>query len=585
MSKVLSVNVGLPQEISWHGRRVRTAIWKRPVPGRVKVRGVNLEGDGQADLGGHGGVYRAVMVYQEESYRYWEERFGKLEYGGFGENLTVTGLADDEVSIGDRIRIGEAVFEVTAPRVTCYRLGIRLNYMEAPALLVAHRRPGFYLRIIEEGTVGAGDEISIISRDPEKLTVAETSALLYLKDHPREELERALRIPALSPGWQESFKSLLEAEADGKTPSGNAGLAIVRPLAWQGFRELKVVSVTRESDDVKSVELGTPEGSTLPTFLPGQHLVVRIKAGANGSTLSRNYSLCGIPGSQTFRIGIKREPMGIVSTYVHEHIKPGDTVEASAPRGEFILATGTEPVALISAGIGITPMLAMLHAIGEPDVANPRPVWWIHAARDNNHDAFAGETRQLLNRMRNATSCVIYSRPIATDKLGVTHDREGHISLSVLDDIHVPKAANFYLCGPTSFMNELSAELKSWGVDDSRVHMELFGAGQSLTPGVANATAREPHAPEGVPGAGPKVSFVKSGLVACWSDRFQNLLEFAEACDVPVRWSCRTGVCHTCESGLVEGQVNYSPEPLDRAAPGRLLICCSTPEGDVELDL
>jgi ferredoxin len=102
---------------------------------------------------------------------------------------------------------------------------------------------------------------------------------------------------------------------------------------------------------------------------------------------------------------------------------------------------------------------------------------------------------------------------------------------------------------------------------------------------MASVAGREPHAPEGAPGTGPKISFVKSGLVAPWDDRFQNLLEYAEACDVPVRWSCRTGVCHTCESGLVEGQVNYSPEPLDPAAPGNLLICCSTPKGDVQLDL
>ena len=161
MARLLSVNVGLPREIAWRGRTVRTAVWKEPVQGRRMVRRLNIDGDGQGDLAGHGGEHRAVFVYQLDSYRHWQKRLGRAElgYGQFGENFTVDGLSDDDVRIGDRYRIGQAVFEVTQPRVTCYRVGIRLDEPQMAAMLVAEGRPGFYLRVLEEGEVEAGDEI------------------------------------------------------------------------------------------------------------------------------------------------------------------------------------------------------------------------------------------------------------------------------------------------------------------------------------------------------------------------------------------------------------------------------------------
>src|SRR4051812_2586829 len=162
MARLLSVNVGLPRDIAWNGRTVHTAIWKDPVPGRCRVGRLNLEGDGQGDLGGHGGEQRAVYVYQIESYHYWREKLRRADpllYGQVGENFTIEGLPDDSVCIGDRYQIGSALFEVTQPRVTCYRLGIRMNERRMAALLTSSGRPGFYLRVLHEGEVGAGDEI------------------------------------------------------------------------------------------------------------------------------------------------------------------------------------------------------------------------------------------------------------------------------------------------------------------------------------------------------------------------------------------------------------------------------------------
>src|SRR5690348_51087 len=209
---LLSVNVGLPQDVTWHGRTVHTAVWKKPVTGPRMVRRINIDGDGQGDLAGHGGEQRAVFVYQIESYQYWKEQLGRddFEYGQFGENFTVQGLADDQVYIGDRYRIGDAIFEVTQPRVTCFRVGIRMDDPRMPALLVSHHRPGFYFRVLTEGTVQAGQEIIKIASGAEGMTVAETDALLYLPGHPRQQVLRALRIPALSAGWKSSFQEMLD---------------------------------------------------------------------------------------------------------------------------------------------------------------------------------------------------------------------------------------------------------------------------------------------------------------------------------------------------------------------------------------
>ncbi len=185
MVQLLSVNVGLPRDINWKGRSVHTGIWKNQVHGRCRVGRLNLAGDGQGDLAGHGGEQRAVFVYQMDSYRYWQEQLKRNDfvYGQFGENFTIEGLPDDVVCIGDRFQIGTALFEVTQPRVTCYRVGIRMNEPQMPALLVSKGRPGFYFRVLQEGEVGESDEIVKVGEARERRTVAEVDALLYLPNH------------------------------------------------------------------------------------------------------------------------------------------------------------------------------------------------------------------------------------------------------------------------------------------------------------------------------------------------------------------------------------------------------------------
>jgi ferredoxin-NADP reductase/MOSC domain-containing protein YiiM/ferredoxin len=584
---IVSVNVGLPQDVAWQGRTVRTAIWKKPVTGRIFARRLNLDGDGQGDLGGHGGEQRAIMVYQLDSYRYWADYLGRsdLVHGIFGENLTVEGLADTEVCIGDRFRIGSAIVEVSQPRDTCYRVGIRLEHPEMPALLVAHHRPGFYFRVLQEGELGAGDRIEKLADGPERITVAEIDALLYSAEHPLEALRRAARIPALSAGWQASMRGLAAAAEAGGT-TGNAGLGpgASAPLAWRGFRLLVIAASREESADVRSFELAAEDALPLPPALPGQHIAVRVQPSPDTPAVTRNYSLCGPPGSPHYRIGVKNEH-GLASGFLHQSVRVGSRVEVSAPRGSFTLADGVTPVVLISAGVGVTPMLGMLHGAAAMDAVTSRQVWWMHSARDRAHHSFAREADDLLDALPASHRCVIYSRPAPGDMPGQDFDRPGHLSPQLLQDIGVPPDADFYLCGPPRFLEDFQQGLAAWGVRRSRIHVEVFGPAPALTPGISGVAAAAPHRPDGPAGGGPMVTFSRSGLAVPWDTRFGSLLELAEACAVPVRWSCRSGVCHNCESGLIEGDLAYAPEPLDAPAEGNALICCATPMTAVELDL
>jgi ferredoxin-NADP reductase/MOSC domain-containing protein YiiM/ferredoxin len=587
MARLLSVNVGLPRDIEWNGRIVHTGIWKDPVRGRSQVGRLNLEGDGQGDLAGHGGEQRAVFVYQIESYRHWQEQLNRTDFvhGQFGENFTVEGLPDDTVCIGDRYRIGSALFEVTQPRVTCYRLGIRMNEPRMPALLTASGRPGFYFRVLREGEVGAGDDIVKVGEAEERMTVAEINALLYFPHHARDRLERALRIEALSPGWRSSFAALLQSHTT-VGGSGNAGLmpaAAVHPAA-PGFRPLAVTATDQESADVLSLTMQSPNGQPLPAALPGQYVVLRLQRPAGGPPLFRSYSLSGPPSTERYRISVKIEPNGAAGAYLRAQVQVGDALDVSSPRGSFILASGDRPVVLLSAGIGATPVLAMLHALAA--ACSTRQVLWLHGAREGQHHPFAAEVRRLTRALAHGRSYVCYSRPGSRDRMGEDFDATGHLSRSVFDEVRLPREADAYLCGPAYFMEAMREALATVGVARERIHVEIFNGSESMTPGVVGGVTRARHLPKDDAGTGPQVSFARSGIAAHWkASAYRSILELAEACDVPVRWSCRTGVCHSCESGLISGAVTYEPDPLDPPADGNVLICCSRPQGDVVIDV
>lgn len=588
MARLLSVNVGLPRDITWRGRTVHTGVYKDPVQGRCGVRRLNLAGDGQGDLGGHGGEQRAVFVYQIEAYRHWHEQLMRddLSYGQFGENFTIEGLSDDVVCIGDRFSIGSALFEVTQPRVTCYRVGIRLDEPRMPALLTASGKTGFYFRVLQEGDVGAGDEIVKVGESSrERMTVSTINSLLYSSSHPRTQLERALRIEALSPGWRWSFKQLLDSPV--ATTKGNPGLAPataahpVRP----GFRRLKLASISHESADVVSFYLERIDDEALVQAQPGQFIVLRLQGKGDEPLLLRSYSLSGPVSPRTYRISVKLEPNGAAGAFFKHRVNVGDIFDVSAPRGAFVLEHGDEPVLLVSAGIGITPVLAMLHELALS--RSTRRVYWLHVARDGERHALKLESEALLSQLAHAKRHVWYTHPTQSDQPGKDYDESGRPTVDQLRTIGIPDGATAYVCGPDRFMSDIKTLLGEVGVPSDKVRTETFAGGKALSPGiVSRGVQRNPHLPEGAQGTGPTVSFARSGISVRWkSSSYQSLLELAEACDVPVRWSCRSGVCHNCESGMISGTVTYLPEPLDSPAEGNVLICCAQPTGDVVIDI
>jgi ferredoxin-NADP reductase/MOSC domain-containing protein YiiM len=569
------VNVGRPRDVAWEGRLVHTGIWKAPVAGPVMARRVNLDGDGQGDLAGHGGEQRAVMVYQAESYEHWRRHLGRpeLSFGVFGENFTVEGLPDDQVCIGDRYRIGGAEFEVTQPRTTCYRVGLRLDEPQMAALLVAHHRPGFYLRVVREGLVQAGDDIVQVAVGPEQVSVSSADALLYLPDGDVGTMRRLLKVRALSPGWRGSFRDLVD-----QTDHPHRGSPEPLAPAWAGFRRLRVTRLVHETELVTSVYLCSVSDGGLPAPQPGQYLTVRLP-GAGEPAPVRSYSL-STSVADSYRISVKRERHGVVSGYIGTRLAVGDEIDVAAPRGEFVLREDDRPVVLLSAGIGITPVLAMLQALAAR--GSTQPVWWLHTTRGAATYALAAEARRLLEALPDARSQVFYTADAdGSAEPGVTRGRPDRAALARLN---LPTDALAYVCGPSEFMATMTAALADVGLAPDRIHTELFASLAAINPGVVAADRPSPHAPARA-GTGPLVTFARAGLTSAFDEHGASLLEFAEACDVPTRWSCRTGVCHTCSTPLLSGTVSYSPLPLTDPDPGQVLLCCSRPDTEVVLDL
>ncbi len=297
----------------------------------------------------------------------------------------------------------------------------------------------------------------------------------------------------------------------------------------------------------------------------------------------RSYSLSSAPSADRYRISVKREPHGAAGAYIDTRVQAGDILDVSAPRGAFTLRQDARPVVLVSAGIGSTPVLAMLYALAAEQPR--REIWWIYGARNSDEHPFAAEARELLKSLPGSRSHIRYSAPKPTDRPAVDFDSVGRVDVRLFEEMGVPPDADFYICGPTAFMSGLVDGLAGSGVARDRLHTENFGSGESMTPGVAAGPRRPPHPPQEAAEVGPLVSFARSNLAVHWGSAFTSLLELAEACDVPVRWACRTGVCHNCETGLISGSVIYRPDPVEPPAEGNLLICCSQPQGDIALDL
>ncbi len=369
---------------------------------------------------------------------------------------------------------------------------------------------------------------------------------------------------------------MLESDAGAAQP---AGVAVAPPPAWAGFRTLTVSDVVAESASVTSFRFAADDA--LPAYQPGQFLTLKLP-GAGDPVPVRTYSLSGDPQGGEYRISVKRESHGRVSQYLHEHLRPGDRVEVAAPRGDFVLGEGTDPVLLISAGIGLTPCWRCCTGWR----ARTAPVRCGGSTRRMTPTAtrFSAEVTDLLGRLPSAHALVYYttpSHPLAPDS-GI---RTGRLTADAVAGLGLPADADAYVCGPERFMDDVAAALAGVGIAPARIHTERFGSRSPINPGVVRADAPPPHQPPGPPGVGPAVTFARSGLTTAWSDTYASVLELAEACDVPTQWSCRTGVCHTCVTAVLSGQASYETPPLEAPGEGELLICSAQPTADLVIDL
>jgi ferredoxin-NADP reductase len=440
------------------------------------------------------------------------------------------------------------------------------------------------MRVVAEGRIEAGDEIVKTRTGPGALSVVDTDALLYLPAPDVAKLRLALQIPALSPGWQDSVRHLIAAAQDGRAAGtdqlAHPGSPRTEP-AWAGFRALRVTKVARESTTVCSIHLAAADGSQLPAVRAGQYLTLRI-TGAGQPAPVRSYSLSSAPDGSTYRVSVKQEPHGVASSYLDNKLHAGDVLDAAAPRGEFVLDASTAPVLLISAGIGVTPVLSMLYELAASHSA--RDIWWLHGARGPQEHPFAAEAHSLLKSLPRTREYVFYSTATPQERRRASA-RAGRLTASKLAELKIPATASAYVCGPASFMADMQQALTAAGLGASSIHTELFGAPPSINPGLTDAARLPPHQPPDPSATGPLVTFARSGIATRFPVSQHSVLDLADACDVPTRWSCRTGVCHTCSTALLSGSISYSPVPLEPPAEGDVLICSAQPKTDIVLDM
>lgn len=571
--RIVSVNAGGVQPLPLPGAsHMLSGFYKVPLGGPVQVTESGVAMDHRVTFARDNS--RAVFMYQTSYYEEWRQELGKaLPYGTLGENLTFEGPANAQFFLGDVLRVGRATLRITQPRFPCRKLNARMDEGSDFALrYLRSGRLGFFCAVVEVGSLSAGDTVQLVSRDSDPISLDEFTRVTFLEQRDASGLARLVASPSLSVTW----KKKVERQLDRLT-----GLM----SGWRQYRPLTVTAKRPESSDVLSFEFEDDAGEALPTYQAGQFLTLRFELPSSGR-VTRTYTITGRSSSgEGYAIAVKRErggatrPPGLASNFLHEVIKPGDRVEALPPRGKFAVRSSTQPVVLLSAGIGITPMLAMLEQLAAG--GDDRIILFAHGARSSKEHPFAERTRRLIGQLRHGKAYIAYSRPGPDDVAGQHYDAEGRLKVDGIERLLGSLDADFYICGPADFMRDMQNCLTSRGVNRDRIAFEAFGTGPPAT--LSPASTGEPRTAKD---AKPiLVTFARSGMSVRWTHDSISLLSIAEQHGLRPEASCRTGLCGTCARRLDAGSVEYISEPGEEPAGDDILLCCTRPTSDVMLDL
>lgn len=464
--RILSVNLGGSREVLIKHRLVQTGIYKVPAVGRVRVSRFGLQDDVRVEPRKLGQEYHAVYAYPYEHYAYWERELGRTPFpmGQFGENLTVTGLLEDEVRIGDVFRFGNTVLQVVQPRIPCAKLNQRMGLRFSPMFL-ASRKVGYYLRVLQEGDVGENDSVELLERDQTSPTMEEFVRITQDEYWDVEGLERILRQARdLMPAWREIIEAKLHRAQSA--------------AGWHGLREFEIVRREQENADVVSLYLQCARGRPLAPFQGGQYLTV-VLGGRSAHQHRRSYALSSSPQDlSAYRITVRRMPAseaaypeGLVSSHLVS-LNVGEHVLCIAPHGVLTPGDGSEgrvPV-LLSQGLGIAPMLSILYQLEEQNVP---AVYLFHESGDHDPRHLLQEATTLVHRHRG-----YHMRGSAGEEVPLTAPG-GAVPFRLNAEsigTEVPlEQADFYLAGSRSFISRLVDDLSASGVPAAALHAESFG--------------------------------------------------------------------------------------------------------------
>lgn len=558
--RLVAVHVGAVAPLG--PRSVPSGFVKHRVSGSVDVGEVNLAGDAQADLVNHGGPDKAVYGYPSAHYETWSAEYPHLsgigEMGAFGENLTIAGQTEHSVCVGDIYQIGSVVLQVSQPRKPCFKLALRFSENSVPKRLVESGRCGWYFRVLKTGRFSQGERVMLKARPNPEWPIVRLAAVTYDPASSEEVLRAAHQIQELAPAWRKHIDSALLAQAALKI--------------WDSFRPFRISGNNQQSSTIRSFDLEPMDGGGVVPHLPGQFLTLRIRIAGQKAPVVRTYSLTNVPNSRSYSISVKRE--GVASSWLHD-APVGEEVECLAPKGRFTPdKASSRPLVLLSAGVGVAPVLSMLRASVVNDGlggGGTRAVFFIHGARNSLEHAHSADVRALASRHGFVTPHFVYSQPLVDDKVGREYDSEGRIDVGLLRKILPKEDCDFCICGPSGFMRDVIAALSELGVARSRLRMEAFGP--SAAPRAGGGELQQSD----ISTKPVLVVFSRSDRKMTWTPEGGTLLELAEAEGLTLASECRIGNCGVCATSLLAGQVAYADEPSVSVEEEKVLLCCAKP--------